>query len=344
MTKTMFVKNASIGMLLPCMMIAQTPQASFADPVPSGRFEAKNGIELYTSAEALLFHITQDDFPIGYLTNVSDSPANGVSYLNDNFHYRQHWKWGFRLVAGYHFKHDSWDLEADYLRFTAVYDRGIIIPSTSPYRLVAGAQVSDIYTVKNKAGSFRWSVNLNQWDLLQSKTFHLSKYFRFKPGLGLRNLILGQGFTSRITNENNAYLTSKNFIHFWGMGVLGTLDTIWSLNRQFSLYGKLGLSSMFGHYSARLKDKISLYPATLNYVPTLQKNSKTCLDLSIGAQFDKNFYNDKFHLGINVGFEQHTYFNMNKSFYGFDQALIYDGSSGRDFVMQGFTFGLRADY
>jgi hypothetical protein len=35
---------------------------------------------------------------------------------------------------------------------------------------------------------------------------------------------------------------------------------------------------------------------------------------------------------------------MNKSFYGFYQAANYGGSSGRDFVMQGFTFGLRADY
>jgi hypothetical protein len=128
------------------------------------------------------------------------------------------------------------------------------------------------------------------------------------------------------------------------MGVLATIDTIWSLNRQFSIYGKVGLSSMFGHYTSRLYDEISLYPATVSYPTNLHKNSKSCLDLAIGAQFDKNFYDDKFHLGINVGFEQHSYFNMNKSFYGFYQAANYGGSSGRDFVMQGFTFGLRADY
>lgn len=341
----MIHKNA---LFLTCMHLSlfatNKQQTPFTDAIPSARFEAKNGIELYTSAEALLFHLRQDDYPIGYLTNVQNPPQEGASYQDQQFHYRQHWKWGFRLVAGYHFKHDSWDLEADYLRFTAAWNQGIIVPSTDPFRLVAGVQVNNIYDAANKAGSFRWSVNLNQWDLIQSKTFRFSEYFRFKPGLGLRNLILGQGFTTHVVNEQNAALTSKNSVHFWGMGVLATLDTIWSLNRQFSIYGKVGLSSMFGHYSSRLYDEITLYPATLTYPKNLHKNSKSCLDLAIGAQFDKNFYNDKFHLGINVGFEQHSYFNMNKSLYGFYQATNYGGSSGRDFVMQGFTFGLRADY
>lgn len=316
----------------------------FTDPIPSARFEAKNGIEVYTSAEALLFHLRQDDFPVGYLTNAANPPVADMNYLDQQFHYKQHWKWGFRLCVGYHFKHDFWDLEADYLRFTAVNDQRIVIPTNDPYRLIAGAEINRFYEADNRAGAFRWSVNLNQWDLLQSKTFLFSKYFRFKPGLGLRNLILGQGFTSRIINEEGQPLSAKNFVHFWGMGVLATIDTIWSLNRQFSLYGKVGLSSMFGHYSSKLYDEISLQPATVTYPTNLHKNSKSCLDLAIGAQFDKNFYDDKFHLGINVGFEQHSYFNMNKSFYGFSQAINYDGSSGRDFVMQGFTFGMRADY
>lgn len=340
----MYIKTSSFLCLSLSLFSLQKEQIPFQDPLPSARFEAKNGIELYTSAEALLFHLRQDDMPVGYLTNVASNPVSGSTYTDQQFHYRQHWRWGFRLVLGYHFQHDFWDLEADYLRFTAVYNRGIIIPSSSPLRLVSGVEVDKIFTANNQAGSFRWSVNLNQWDLLQTKTFLFSKYFRFKPGLGLRNLILGQGFTTNIINENSLELSSKNSIHFWGMGVLATFDTIWSLNRQFSIYGKLGLSSLFGHYSNRLKDQISLEPSSVYYPKTLQKISKSCLDLAIGAQYDKNFYDDKFHLGINIGFEQHTYFNMNKSFYGFSQAINYDGSSGRDFVMQGFTFGVRADY
>lgn len=322
----------------------KTKLTPFVDAVPCARFEAKNGIELYSSAEALLFHLRQDDYPIGYLTNITEPPVAGAQYGDEQFHYRQHWKWGFRLCAGYHFKHDSWDLEANYMRFTAVYNREIMARTQREYRLVSGVQVNKIATADNKRELFRWSVNFNQWDLVQSKTFRFSEYFRFKPGLGLRNLILGQGFTTHVVNRSDAHLYAKNFIHFWGMGVLATLDTIWSLNRQFSLYGKVGLSSLFGHYSNSLFDEISFYPATVTYPKNLHKNSKSCLDLAIGAQFDKNFYNDQFHLGINIGFEQHSYFNMNKSFYGFNQAVTFDGSSGRDFVMQGFTFGLRADY
>lgn len=328
-----------IGMSLSCAAMPAT------DPNPSGRFDTAKGAHTFVNAEALLFQLTQDSHPVAELTDVPVAPPydlEGKVFTDYLYHYKQPWRWGFRVTAGYHLPHDGWDLVANYMRFYCYNDQSFFNHLGPNYRLSSG--LKPILSL-NSAVLFRWSVRFNQWDLEQDRTFYVSKYLRLTPILGLRNLILGQSFTTRVSKEiSPGNYTSKNDMHFWGMGVLAGLKSLWQLNRQFSLYGGAKLASLFGHYHTQLYDGITRSPALINLATNTEKSSKTCLDLSIGAQWDKYFYQDKLHLGVNVGFEQHIYFNMNKSIFGWDEAQLFEGVSGRDFSMQGFCFGLRADF
>lgn len=129
------------------------------------------------------------------------------------------------------------------------------------------------------------------------------------------------------------------------MGILAGVNNIWSLNRQFHLYGSLKLASLFGHFQPRLVDAINKAAGNdFEMKNGYQKSNKSGLDLALGVRWDKNFYNEKLHLGINIGFEELTYFNMNKIYLVGTTAREQNGSSGRDLTLQGLNFGLRLDY
>jgi hypothetical protein len=335
-------------LLLSSLLLAKAPPTptAYQDPNPLGRFQAKKGIGMYISGEALLLKVTEDDLPVAILSNTpTTSNADiGVTYNTEYLHDSQKWKWGFRAKLGWHLDHDGWDLQATYTRFYSYTDKLFINYEPKSYHLIAQAQnYSTNNITPDEAVLFRWSVRFNQWDVDQSRMFYVSRYLRVEPLLGLRNLILGQTFTTTI-DQNKMLYQSKTTVHFWGMGVIGGLNTYWGLNRQFTIYGGLKLSSLFGHFHPHMQDGISFPQNFVDNSLDKQKSSKSCLDLSLGVQWDKMFYNDKWHLGINVGFEQHTYFNMNKSFFSYAQAEKLEGLSGRDFCLQGFSFGLRSDF
>jgi hypothetical protein len=326
-----------------CFAAAQ-PHPPSHEPHSSIRFEAVKGIHLYTGVEALLLEVAQDDLPIANLTTLPTTPAAQTTYTQQPFHYHPNWGWGFRVKAGYHLDHDLWDLEATYTRFYHHTKQTVL---TRPdYFLFSGAQ-TNLNTGFNAtpvdAVFFQYGTQFNQWDITQARTFAVSNYLKLQPLFGLRNTLLGQSYKTTVASESTT-LTSQASIHFWGMGVLGGVNTYWGLNRQFSLYGTLKLASLFGYYSPKLNDHIFFPQSTLIYEREHQKSSKTCLDLALGAQWDKTFYQDRLHLQAHIGFEQYTYFNMNKSFYSYLQADQSNGLCGRDFTLQGFSFGLRADY
>jgi hypothetical protein len=290
------------------------------DPNPSGRFESKGKQNAFIDVEALLLQSSDDDFPVAIAKNVNDS----ISY-----HYRSQWKWGFRTKIGYNLPHDGWDLLVNYLRYYAKNYKFILPPDG--YTLTATADDTVCQSV-----DFRQVVNFNQWDLEMARNFFVSRFLRLRPLVGLRNAILGQSFKS--TLDTSQYV--KDNVHFWGMGVLAGLDTYWNFNYQFSLYSALKLASLFGYFSPKLTDKIQ----NISQRHEQQRSSKSCLELELGVRWDRNFFDDAFHLGINIGFVQINYFNMNKSLLGYNQSANFDGVSGRDFTLQGFSFGIRADF
>jgi len=326
-------------------------------PNPSGRFIAQKGYRLYSSLEALLLQPTQDDVPIATLSNyasfgsdLKDTSSFPTFTFEKLYNYRTKWRWGFRATLGYHLKHDGWDLEANYLRFATHYNTTIINEDKNNTTLLSSPQGSPFAIssdlTNNELVRFRWGIKLNQWDLAMTKSYFVSEYLRLQPVLGLRNLLLGQCYETKSFPDLESFYTSKTQVHFWGMGALIGFNSIWNLNRQFSLIGGLKVASLFGHYHPKLNDGIAFSNSnqTVTNAEETKRTSKSVLDLSIGASWDKNFYNDKLHLGARISFEQYTYINLNQGFYGLIQDSQSGGISGRDFALQGFSFGLRTDF
>lgn len=157
------------------------------------------------------------------------------------------------------------------------------------------------------------------------------------------------------------------------IGLEGGIDTLWGLSKEFSIFANLGLASLVN------SQKISQYipeqvvaqgftqpgntpsgaitpngtPVTSTYVTDRNYYKSTritnCLDFSIGLRWDKNLAHDNYHLGITVGYEQHSYFSMNQANVASTPInAINPGGNAvifqEDFNLQGISCGARFDF
>lgn len=315
-------------------------------PNPSARWGVKDGANLFITAEALVCKLAQDTLPYAY--SVDD--AENITDYHMDFDY----KWGFRVAAGYNMSHDKWDVVATYTRFN--------VSNYSKVEDTAGIELYS-YNLTQSATPFvgngpqlsyaknTWDVDFNLLDVEQGRQFFVSKFLRIRPKFGLRNLWLENNQHVRalvndtVTQYPVGLYEMKNNERFWGMGVLAGLDTVWGLAQGFSIYGNVGFSGLFGYFNPK-QSITNLGNSNTQHSDKSghQEVTKATMDLALGLRWDKNFYDDRYHIGFNFGFEQHVFFNMNRNFFGDFSYANYNGMSGRDFTMSGFALGARFDF
>lgn len=301
-------------------------------PNPSARWGVTDGCNLFITGEALVMKFGQDNAPFAYSKTASGNVKN--YYANPD------WKWGFRVAAGYNMQHDAWDGVATYTRFNYSTHKTATEPTGGELFSFFDETLPWFSTLNSKVTD-RWSVDFNQVDIEQGRQFFVSKHLRLRPKFGLRSLWLENDQTVR-GYVADAVWKMKSRENFWGMGVLAGLDTVWSLRQGFSLYGNIGFSGLFGYFNP--KQTISTDEPTIELGTGHQEVTKANMDLALGVRYDKNFCDDRYHIGFNFGFEQHIYWNMTRAYFGETNFANNTGVSGRDFTMSGFSLGARFDF
>lgn len=322
MMKTIFALVAFSAVSAQAQQAAMPPQPVV--PNPSARWGVTGGANLFLTAEALVYRISQDTNPYAYLV---DTLGNVTDYHAD----MDDWIWGFRVAMGYNMSHDAWDVVGTYTRFNFENTTRVNAPSTG--ELNSYTSVNPLSKASNE-----WSVDFNQLDVEMGRQFFVSKYLRVRPKFGFRNVFLDNDQELNMIATTGALEEIDNEEHFWGMGVLAGIDTVWGLAQGFSLYGNFGLAGLLGHFTPKQTIETSATSAHLDKSSHMQ-NTKAVMDLALGLRWDRNFSDDRFHIGFNFGFEQHVFFNMNRNWFGDTSFENFAGTSGRDFTMSGFAFG-----
>ena len=303
-------------------------------PNPSARWGVTAGANLFITAEALVFKIAQDTLPYAWSETAS---GNQWTDYHTDFDY----KWGFRVAAGYNIPHDKWDVVGTYVRFnvnSTVTTQAPALGDLYTYSFNGVDAAQEVSSVSNK-----WYINFNEFDIEQGRQFFVSKYLRLRPKFGLRNLFLDNNQTNTVVDTQSVTTTIKNNVHFWGMGVLAGLDTVWTLGQGVSIYGNVALAGLFGYFNPKISSQVN-EASTFYQTSGHLENTKGNLDLALGLRWDRNFYNDRYHVGFNFGFEEHVFFNMNQAVFADTPVTSFSGLSGRDFTLSGFAFGARFDF
>lgn len=156
---------------------------------------------------------------------------------------------------------------------------------------------------------------------------------------------------------------------YWGVGPKAGLDTLWAFGGGWGLYGNAAISLVYGrlkglHSENFLFDQSPVDPCDdcnndcgcecVCNVLRIRGPRTRCdrlyktraiTDIAIGLSWDRNFSDDRFHLGANIGWEHHMFFGMNQFFRFHDVSQQGSFQYGQaDLATQGLTFGARFDF
>jgi len=183
----------------------------------------------------------------------------------------------------------------------------------------------------------KWRINYNVLDLEIGRKYWLSQYMSMRPFMGIRGACTRIHFSTNpssesvvdiktvlLSNETSYKIRFKN--RFWGVGLLGGFQPDWHFGCGFSLFGNVDIALLWGDFDIKRKENTSSFSTVLTepiFALTAgdlgtSKNAfsamQAILDLGVGLRWESNFCQDRYHLGIDLGWEHHIWFNHNHRF------------------------------
>jgi len=318
----------------------QAPITSKSDPNPCARFGTCAKQNFYVTGEAIWFKPIQKLEKSVCYTPVVDNDA--LANSNTSF-FKHKFSPGFRVSLGYNTPYDGWDLNLVYtgLNYKHNNSRNIV--------KVDGAHPESGGSIMANEGALKVTYSYNLADLDLGRMFQVSQHLNLRPHFGLRSLWLNQKYSYTFIglSLDSAYVKQKGNL----VGLEGGLDSVWKLSKEFSLYANLGLACLVNNQKYKAFEKaLSSDPYAPDSVTNVYNTSNygtnviANLDLVIGFRWDRNFSDDEYHLGINLGYELHDYININqdqKTYFFYNQ-FIYPNPT--DFALQGIALGARFDF
>ncbi len=319
---------------------------------PPGRPQVRDGADLFLFGDLLVWNAHENGLPVAVVNknanfNLSNSEVKNI---------HSEWDAGFRVGIGYNTPHDGWDLNLSWLRFHTdghkrihAHSNRFIFPTRNHPQDHLAFQASC-----QKAHS-HWKMHLDQLDLDLGREFFVSKWLTLRPHFGVRTDWINQKWETNYRNFAFSPTPNKLEVEYkdnwWGLGLEGGLDTQWGLGSGWSLFGNLTGAIVYGFHAIDVDDVDS--PAQNNTtskgkfvdLDNSYRISHPILDLVMGLRYDHMFSNDRFHLGLQLGWEHHVYFSQNQfPVFVDDVSLGSIVSNQGDLTLQGWSIGARFDF
>lgn len=250
---------------------------------------------------------------------------------------------GFKIGFGLRFKHDGWDLYANYTwlsevdadssahsdedgdsSVTSMWD---IITPTGP--VVAGTPMDH--------AKGRWELNLNVLDLELGRNFNISPRLTLRPHFGFKFGWLSEDYDVHYVNVNAAgvnYSIDQDQ-SFFGVGIRTGLDTVWYFVDHFGLYADFAFAALWSDFDVSRKDEYAS-AVMAEYHTVHNKNPHTdalteVLELGIGLRYETTFFLGNRDFYIQAGWEEQIWFNQNQLY------TLGRDASGGNLTFQGLT-------
>lgn len=281
------------------------------------------------------------------------------------------WKPGFRAGIGYNFEYDQWDLQLYYSWYrtsrgkTATTD---FATNGDGYNINAVVPLQTDINAGSEA-TINWDIHYSVIDAELGRNFFVSRHLALRPHLGVKTGWIHQhvhldmvaepaptNFPGPVTNQK------KN--DFWGIGPSGGIDTRWYVatfgcENHFSLFGNFSGALMWGKFSIEEKqvEPGFFIPADINHITGKGLDLNLIvpmLQIQAGLGWDRGFYDDCFHLSLNIGYEIQYWFRQNQMLNilpnnfnfgdGFMQIYYIYQRVSEDLRFHGLTVDLRVDF
>lgn len=269
----------------------------------------------WIDAEFIYLRTCEGGFGCGYGdTSITNTIVDGIvttDIVESDREIDFEWAPGFRVGAGYAFDCSCWDIAVFY---THLYEKG---------------------HAHHDDNSAHWKLTFNEADAAVGYKLNYCDCFTFRPFFGARYARIHQSFHShlespitivRATTVTDLAISTKNDTeHFWGAGPLFGFEGDFDVGCGFSVYGDLAGNFLFGKFRNKFNDTDFFTTATSG----CNSHSKSCAvltgyDAGIGVRYCIC------GVTIQLGVEQHAYFDFNKigcngdlNLYGFNAGVRY---------------------
>ena len=325
---------------------------------PSGRPQVNDGADLFITADLLYWKSHVNGLPLAVESQSPTSLAGDKDVKDLNFK----WDFGFRVGLGYNIPHDGWDL---YLNWTRFYNHAHKSVETDGDEFLYPSFFSadGLTDAAGTHASFheiegRWHLHLNILDLDLGREFFVCKWLTLRPHMGLRTAWIKQ----KLKTESEGLLASSGAVSnsafeyeleaknkYWGLGLLAGLDTQWGLGHGWSIYGNAAFSLLYGFFSIDAEEEYRT-TASGSETTTLDVDDhyhadRAIADMALGLRWDHMFDHDRYHLGIQAGWEHHLFFGQNQFMRFVDDAApgVLLSNQG-DLMITGWILNARFDF
>lgn len=326
---------------------------------PSARPQIQGGINVYLMGEWLYFKPQEKG--LTYALKASSNAltlSSGDRWINQNGSFvstKFDWHSGFRVGLGWNTKHDGWDFLLAWTRLYAHENSSANTVGTT-YIFPSFAD-PNIATDPVASASAHFRLHLDQLELILGREFYVSRALSLKPKIGIITDWIDQKFDVDYTNPTGiglqpagSYDYSKNKNDFWGTGLKAGLGTQWELGWGFSIFGDGAFSILYGKFDVSKQDELygSVGGTTTSASTHLKDNfriARYIADLCLGLRWDYMFSDDRIHLGLQAGWEDHIYFGQNQFLTTPNSTYIgINDNENQDLTLQGFVLGARLDF
>ncbi|MBI3901239.1 MAG: hypothetical protein HY324_03695 [Chlamydiia bacterium] len=315
-------------------------------------------------ADVLVWEAKEEGLDYAAYIPVTNSVVTSESLFPHALDDKARYNVGFRVGFSYQCPCPNWDATLYWTYFHPSQKASFTVP---PHPADAATSTTrSVPVLFNPSASPALNTANGEWKVLYDVVdldvgyFFRAPSFQCRPHIGIRSAWINQkmdlnfnlNFQNGGASTSSANFISLNSNQFWGMGLRSGADATWHFWNDFSLFGKSGVSLLWGQYnvsrqeiltSALTVGGITYLPGTTRAITNVMRYQlATALDLIGGFGWHTTCYG--LGLDLSLAWEFQLWFSQNQLLKVVGNNNINYVNLQGDFSTQGLTAGIAVTF
>lgn len=285
------------------------------------RPELRDEVSFIVEGSGLYWKAEQEGME--YAVQSPDLFATGVMNHGKILTHDFDWNGGFRIGLGLHLPYDSWELKALWTRYCN---------SSTVHHHKSNAEFSPTFFNFASVAWFathaksHYSIEYNTVDATLQRDYFVSRSLTLRPIFGVRGAWIDQHFSQHfyggpgglgVFGDITGKQVTKVKNDFSAGGIFGGINLNFCFSRNWSIYGDLAGSLLWGSFDVRVKSRITGENITGDHpfsnVKANTSNLKTNVQTGLGLQWQATLGKDRVRLLFSAGYEILFWFSQNNA-------------------------------
>ncbi|HSW87060.1 MAG TPA: Lpg1974 family pore-forming outer membrane protein [Rhabdochlamydiaceae bacterium] len=247
---------------------------------------------------------------LDFVIKSDDGLSNHARTVRPDFE----WDGGVKLAFGYHVPYYKMDVNLNWTHLTTDADRHVSASCGGNLYSIWSLPSADLGPATDARS--RWNLHLNILNFEMGGQFFPRRWLHLRPFIGLSSAWVRQKYDIDLSSASFSKDDIDMRNRFWGIGPRGGFDTIWEFGYGISAFGDVAVSILYGFFETRQKEDV-LFAGSSTKTPLLDerdsfRTSRTVLEYSLGLRWDRMFKNNRYHFGLQFGWDNLILYQQNE--------------------------------